>query len=199
MEENRTQRVLRHTCHLAGGEEGRGHRGFPQPSVATARRRHPSGFCSPPLPGALGSARLPSELETRRLLEKRERPRGEKASLAGRQDGRLCVWCSLDPFRQLHEAGNPLSQGLQREGEPFQALQSDAGVGGDFPPPKKSSPPPWPARQSRSSARRWKAAVQRCHSTGWETLGSETGKLANILHEPGMALPRQRPPSGRET
>ena len=83
MEENRTQRVLRHTCHLAGGEEGRGHRGFPQPSVATARRRHPSGFCSPPLPGALGSARLPSELETRRLLEKRERPEGRRRPWLG--------------------------------------------------------------------------------------------------------------------
>lgn len=54
--------------HLAGGEEGRGHRGFPQRSVTTAWRRHPAGSLR--LPGALSCATLRDEPETCRNLEK---------------------------------------------------------------------------------------------------------------------------------
>lgn len=76
--------------------------------------------------------------------------------------------------------------------ETFGALQSDAGVCQDFPPPKKCQSSPFPARRRCASAWPGKERVRRCQNSGWETLGSEAGSWRHIPPEVGTSLPPQR-------
>lgn len=172
------------TLAIWQARKGRGHRGFPPAySVAAAWRRHPSGFCSPPASrrsGLTAGCRVSWKLAG---CWRREAPR-EKASLAGQPGWSPLRLVLVGPVSSAPRGWEPTFSGPAERGEPFQALQSDAGVGRSFPPPKEKLSSAL-ASMIHSSARRWKAAVQRCHSTGWETLGSETGKLANILHRSG--------------
>lgn len=161
---------------------------WPQPGGATrpaSALRFPDSFQQ--------FARLPSELETReRLPEKREAPEGEgfPGWAAGWSPLRLVL---VDPFRQLHEAGNPLSLGPIEEGEPFRLPQSDAGVGGDFPPPKLKSFLRPLASTPVPPLLGWKVAVQRPQHRLGDSC-SETGSREGTFFTSRAWLCSLRPP-----